>query len=66
MTNLTNSIINEKTYTIKELASVLKCTPQTVRNYIRGKKLKALKLNNRVYITETALNEFINAYTKVI
>lgn len=66
MENVKQSILNEKTYTIKQLASVLKCTPQTIRNYIRGKKLQAIKLNNRVYITETALNEFINDNTKVI
>lgn len=66
MENVKQSILNEKTYTIKELASVLKCTPQTIRNYIRGKKLNAIKVNNKVYITETALNNFLETYTKVI
>ena len=66
MKDVKQSILNEKTYTIKELASVLKCTPQTIRNYIRGNKLNAIKLNNKENITETALNNFLNKNVKVI
>lgn len=58
------TILNEKTYTIKELAMVLKCTPQTIRNYIKSKKIKAVKVNNRVYITQSALDQFIKQYVK--
>lgn len=59
------AIINEKTYTKKEVAEMLHVTIMTINNYIKADKLKAVKVNNkRVLITETALNDFIKEYVK--
>lgn len=59
------AIINEKTYTKKEVAEMLHVTIMTINNYIKTEKLKAVKVvNRRVLITETALNDFIKKYVK--
>lgn len=58
-------IINGKTYTRKQVANMLHCTTITIDNYIKAKKLKAVKVvNGKVLITETALNEFLDAQAK--
>jgi len=58
-------ILNGKTYTRKQVANMLHCTTTTIDNYIKAKKLKAVKVvNGKVLITETALNDFLDAQAK--
>lgn len=60
-------IINGNTYTRKEVANMLHVTTFTIDNYIKAKKLKAVKIaNGKVLITETAINEFLNAQAQGI
>ena len=42
-------------YSIKDVADLLQCDPETVRRRIRSGKLKAIKLNGRVKILEEDL-----------
>lgn len=58
-------IINGNTYTRQNVADMLHVTVITVDNYIKAKKLQAVKVaNGKVLITETALNKFLNENTK--
>lgn len=55
-----------KTYSVKEISEMLNTNPETVRRWIRDKKLDATieskKGGHIVY--ETALNEFLKSYPK--
>jgi excisionase family DNA binding protein len=53
----------EKIYTIPQLEESLQTTKVTLYNYIKSGKLKAFKVGNTWRVTETALQEFINAST---
>lgn len=53
----------EKIYTIPQLEENLQTTKVTLYNYIKSGKLKAFKVGNTWRVTETALQEFINAST---
>lgn len=65
MTVLNEDILNGKVYSRKEVAEMLHVTTITIDNYIKGNKLKALKLANRkVLITETDLKEFLDNQVK--
>ena len=65
MTMLNEDILNGKVYSRKEVAEMLHVTTITIDNYIKGNKLKALKLANRkVLITETDLKEFLDNQVK--
>lgn len=56
-------ILTQKTYTKKEVAEMLHVTVMTINNYIKGGKLKAVKVGaRRVLITEAALNDFTGKY----
>lgn len=58
-------IINGNTYTRQNVADMLHVTVITIDNYIKAKKLQAVKVaNGKVLITETALNKFLNENTK--
>ena len=46
-------------YTVKQVAEILQCDTETVRNYIRKDKLEASKLGNRYRITEEDLKKFL-------
>lgn len=50
-----------KTYTVKEIAEILKTNPETVRRWIRSGKLSTSKTSNKSgnVISEEALNKFI-------
>lgn len=65
MTMLNEDILKGKVYSRKEVAEMLHVTTITIDNYIKGNKLKALKLANRkVLITETDLKAFLDNQIK--
>lgn len=49
----------EELYTIAEAARYLKCSKDTVRRYIREKKLKAYRAGGRYRIRRTDLEQFL-------
>ena len=55
-----------KTYTVKEIAEILKTNPETVRRWIRSGKLGTTKTSNKSgnVISEEALNKFIKSTAK--
>jgi excisionase family DNA binding protein len=55
------TIENSKYYTIQELATSLKVTPQTVRAWIKQDKLIGKKVGKRILIREDKIIEFLNA-----
>lgn len=50
---------NNEFYTVKQVAELLKVHWQTVLNYIKNGKLKAVKLGKGYRISKGALDEFI-------
>ncbi len=53
-----------KTYTLKEVADILKVTRRSIYNYIKGGKLKAVKIGREWRVTEDALKEFLDKGTE--
>lgn len=52
--------MEQKFYTISEVAKMLKVDPMTIRRYIKAGKIKAIKPTiNVVRISEKDLNEFL-------
>lgn len=47
-------------YTTKQLTEKLHVSPQTIRMYIREKKLKATKIGKHYLVSEMDLNNFFN------
>lgn len=56
-------MVNEKFYTVQEVADLLQIHWQSVLNYIKNGKLKALKLGKGYRISHEALDEFISNHT---
>lgn len=52
--------MNEKIYTVKEVAELLKVHWQTVLNYIKKGKIKAVKIGKNYRVTELDLKSFIS------
>lgn len=50
---------NNEFYTVEQVADLLKVHWQTVLNYIKSRKLKAVKLGKGYRISKEALNIFI-------
>ena len=50
---------NNEFFTVEQVAELLQVHWQTVLNYIKGGKLKAIKLGKGYRITKEALNSFI-------
>lgn len=50
-----------KFYTIPEAAEALRVTPQTIRNYIKQKRLQATRVGRPLLITEKNLRGFLTA-----
>ena len=46
-------------YSIKDIARLLGCDPETIRRRIRDKKLKAIKVNNQFKVKEEDLIEML-------
>lgn len=55
-------------YTLDELSEQLDMEKQTLRNYIKGGKLKASKIGNKYFVTGDDVMEFMqaNRYTPKI
>ncbi len=56
-------MVNEKFYTVQEVADLLQIHWQSVLNYIKNGKLKALKLGKGYRISQESLDEFISNHT---
>ncbi len=50
----------EKVYTLDELAEFLHVTRRTLYNYIKGGKLKAVKIGREWRVTDEVLKEFLS------
>jgi excisionase family DNA binding protein len=50
---------NKEFYTVEQVAELLKVHWQTVLNYIKNGKLKAVKLGKGYRISKAAFNEFV-------
>ena len=48
-----------QTYTIKELETVLKRKPKTIKKYIKDNVLSASKICGRYIVTEESVREFL-------
>ena len=51
-------------FTVREVAKILKCNPQTVRRYIREGLLKAVTLKGEYRIRQEDLNAFLESKSK--
>lgn len=49
-----------KLYTLTELEDVLGVTHRTLLSYVKGKRLKAVKIGGKWKVTEENLKRFIN------
>ena len=47
-------------YTTKEISDILGLTPITLREYIKGGRLKGQKVGGKWYLTEDSLRDFFN------
>lgn len=56
-------MVNEKFYTVQEVADMLHVHWQSVLNYIKNGKLKALKLGKGYRISQASLDEFITSHS---
>ena len=53
--------MEEKVYTVEEIAELLKVKVYTVREWLRTGKLKGFKMGGRVWrVKESELDKFIN------
>jgi len=52
-------IEGETLYTVSELASMLKVTPQTIRKYIKRGELKAKRIGRPAYIRKADILELL-------
>lgn len=54
------TILNTNYYTIAEIAKMLDCTTQSIRNYIKAGKLKKdTKIGRSIYISEGNIKAFL-------
>ena len=53
-----------KFYTVPEVSEALRVTPQTVRVWIKDKKLKSQRIGRPILITENNLREFLKPATE--
>lgn len=54
----TNNGHESKTYTVKELASIIEAHPQSIRGWIRNGSLKAVRIGNNYRMSPKDLNEW--------
>jgi len=47
------------TYTVEDVARILKITDQTVRNLIKRKELKAIRVGGQFRITQEELDRYL-------
>lgn len=53
------AMTQEKFYTVKEVASILRVTPRTIWNMINSGELEAFKVRDEYRISESALSKYI-------
>lgn len=54
------TILNINYYTIQEVAGMLGCTTQSIRNYIKAGKInKDTKIGRSIYISEDNIKAFL-------
>lgn len=56
-------MVKEKFYTVQEVADMLQVHWQSILNYIKNGKLKALKLGKGYRISQSSLDEFIISHS---
>lgn len=56
--------MEEKLYSIKEVAEGYKITEQVVKKWVKSGVLKSFKIGKSVRITESAIQKFIEASNK--
>lgn len=60
-TEVTGTILaGYKMYSVDELASLLKITTVSVRNFIRQGRMKGRRVGRRYFVTEDELKQFLN------
>jgi Helix-turn-helix domain len=52
--------INDKLYSVAELAEMFGRTQWTIRQWVTQGKLKGIKINSRLYFTEDFIREYAN------
>ena len=57
--DLDNNMIKQQMLTVREVAQFLNCSEPSVRNWLRDKKLKKVKIMGRVYIPRKAVEALI-------
>ena len=58
--------MNEKIYTVKQVASQLQVDTKTVRKWIRDGELKAIDIGGEYRVRQTALDDFLKRRERVI
>jgi len=53
------AVINTKLYSVEDLVNMLNLSAETVRAYLREKKIKARKIGLRWMVTEENLQKFL-------
>lgn len=49
-----------KLYTVVEAADLLQVTPQTIRMWIRNKRLKAVRMGRPFFISQKSIDKFLS------
>ena len=58
--------MNEKIYTVKQVASQLQVDTKTVRKWIRDGELKAIDIGGEYRVRQAALDDFLRRRERVI
>jgi excisionase family DNA binding protein len=59
-------ILEVRLYNVPEAATLLGVTSQTVRKYIKKKKLQAQKIGRSLFVTEENLKTFLSGTTGAV
>jgi excisionase family DNA binding protein len=51
-----------KLYTVQEAADMLQVTPQTIRVWIKQKRLKAGRLGRPFFVSQKAIDQFLSKF----
>ena len=55
-------MVNEKLYTVKEVAKIFSVTELTVRRWIIDKKINSFKVGKKRYVTENEIQRLLKWY----
>ena len=56
----------EKLLSVPEVASYLRCSPYSVRNWLRLRKLKKTKASGRTLVSESDLRAFLESSSAIL